>query len=199
MFPGDPNLTLVAYGQGRSVVEYMIDEFGQERMPQLLATLGTGIGIDASLRNVYGFELDGLENRWRESIGADPYIEPTPGPTPTPNAEPTPGYKLLTLPPESSQPTPEPDDSADGEEVVKALDPAEIAEPTEAIEAEVAVDEKGTGDEPTESDSGDEAEEGAPGGVCSAPVAGSVDGTAGMWLLAVVGLVAGRRFLRRDG
>ena len=198
-FPGDPNLTLVAYGQGRSVVEYMIDEFGQERMPQLLATLGTGIGIDASLRNVYGFELDGLENRWREAIGADPYIEPTPGPTPTPNAEPTPGYKLLTLPPESSQPTPEPDDSADGEEVVKALDPAELAEPTEASEAEVAVDEEGTGDEPTESDSGDEAEEGAPGGVCSAPVAGSVDGTAGMWLLAVVGLVAGRRFLRRDG
>ena len=198
-FPGDPNLTLVAYGQGRSVVEYMIDEFGKERMARLLAILGTGIGIDASLRDVYGFELEGLENHWRESIGADPYIEPTPGPTPTPNPEPTPGYKLLTLPPESSSPTAEPDESADGQEVVRALDPTEMPEPTEADVAEVVAEEEGEGDEPvqlTESDSSGESEESAPGGTCSAPVVGSVDGTSGAWLLVVVGLVVGRRFLR---
>jgi hypothetical protein len=82
-FPGDPNLTLVAYGQGRSAVKYMIDEFGEAKMAELLATLGTGIGIDDSLDAVYGFGIDGLENNWREHIGADPYVEATAGPTPT--------------------------------------------------------------------------------------------------------------------
>ncbi|MQG38301.1 MAG: hypothetical protein FI719_08135 [SAR202 cluster bacterium] len=106
-FPGDPNLTLVAYGQGRSVVKYMIDEFGTEKMSELLATLGTGIGIDDALGAVYGFGIRGLEDKWRESIGADPYIEPTPGPTPTPSADPTPTYRLLTQPPESVELEPE--------------------------------------------------------------------------------------------
>ena len=102
-FPGDPNLTLVAYGQGRSVVKYMIDEYGPEKMSELLSVLGTGIDIDDALNVVYGFGIFGLENKWRESIGADPYIEPTPGPTPTPSAEPTPTYRLLTQPPESRE------------------------------------------------------------------------------------------------
>tara|TARA_Y100000588_G_scaffold376053_1_gene453260 strand:+ start:3584 stop:4975 length:1392 start_codon:yes stop_codon:yes gene_type:complete len=106
-FPGDPNLTLVAYGQGRSVVKYMIDEFGTEKMSELLATLGTAIGIDDALGAVYGFGIRGLEDKWRESIGADPYIEPTPGPTPTPSADPTPTYRLLTQPPESVELEPE--------------------------------------------------------------------------------------------
>jgi len=106
-FPGDPNLTLVAYGQGRSVVKYMIDEFGREKMSELFSVLGTGIDIDDALNVVYGFGIYGLENKWRESIGADPYIEPTPGPTPTPSAKPTPTYRLLTQPPESRETDPD--------------------------------------------------------------------------------------------
>lgn len=201
-FPGDPNLTLVAYGQGRSAVEFMIEEFGQPKMAQLLATLGTGIGINGSLQATYGFDMDGLENRWREAIGAEPYIEPTPGPTPTPSAAPTPAYQLLTLPPESVQASPEAGGAADSEEaIVAALEPTEAPEPTEppaiAAENEVGQDQP----EPSEElDNTDQPDEGASGGTCSAPVAGSVDGTAGAWLVMIVGLAAGGRFraLRRS-
>ncbi len=202
-FPGDTNLTLVAYGQGRSAVEFMIEEFGIPPMARLLATLGTGVGIDRALEAAYGFDLDGLEDRWRESIGADPYIEPTPGPTPTPNPVPTPAYKLLTLPPESGPASPEADEGADAEleadadneeAIVAALQPAEAQEPTTpaiATQEEAAVDQP---DQSEQSGSPEQPDEDVPGGTCSAPVAGSVDGTAGAWLVMIVGLVASGRF-----
>ena len=200
-FPGDPNMTLVSYGQSRSVVNYMIDTFGKDAMAQLLATLGTGIGIDAALQVVYGFGIGGLEDRWRDSIGAEPYIEPTPGPTPTPSAEPTPAYQLLTAPPESGTISPEPGASADtGEAVVKAPDAVEVPEPTAPDVAAGVVDAEGAGDKPDQPDqpvAAGEPEPDGPGGTCSSPVVGSVDGTAGAWLLAVVGLVAGRRISGR--
>ncbi|MBT4126011.1 MAG: hypothetical protein HOJ22_00270 [Chloroflexi bacterium] len=184
-FPGDPNLTLVAYGQGRSAVKYMIDEYGEGKMAELLATLGTGIGIDGALEVVYGFGIDGLENLWRESIGAEPYVEATPGPTPTVVAEPTPEYKLLTSPPESS--------NSDSEDV--ANEDPDLPEPTVAPlsvdeEIEPALDEN-------IADLAVEGEEETSSGTCSAPVAGSVDGTSGAWLLVVVGLAAGGRYRAR--
>lgn len=184
-FPGDPNLTLVAYGQGRSAVKYMIDEFGEEKMAELLATLGTGIGIDAALTVVYGFGIDDLENNWREHIGADPYIEPTPGPTPTTVAEPTPAYKLLTSPPESSSSS---TDSKPSEDVEPTTNPtatsaADVVVPETTQEADEEPNE--TAEQlPIESSSG----------TCSAPSTGSVDGTSGAWILMIVGLAAGNRY-----
>ena len=136
-FPGDPNLTLVAYGQGRSVVKYMIDEFGPEKMSELLSVLGTGIDIDDALNVVYGFGIFGLENKWRESIGADPYIEPTPGPTPTPSAEPTPTYRLLTQPPESRETEPDSVDSSEVAESAQASDSS--SESVESMVDEISI------------------------------------------------------------
>jgi hypothetical protein len=195
-FPGDPNLTLVAYGQGRSAVKLLIDDYGEVKMAELLATLGTGIGISNSLEVVYGFNIDEFENIWRDSIGADPYIEPTPGPTPTPAAEPTPGYKLLTSPPESS----DSDENSDAAGDPKAT---ELPEPTVAPLAETNDPEPTFDDasQPGNNDSVNESgvteEESDSGGTCSAPAEGSVDGTAGAWLLLVVGLAAGGRYRSR--
>ncbi|MBT3995789.1 MAG: hypothetical protein HOF01_08325 [Chloroflexi bacterium] len=185
-FPGDPNLTLVAYGQGRSAVKYMIDEYGKEKMAELLTTLGTGLGIDAALDVVYGFGIDGLENLWRESIGAEPYIEPTPGPTPTPNAEPTPTYKLLTSPPSSSSP----DDDSDSE----SNDEVEPTVAPEVVAPEIEVDEPSESGEVESEEPVLIAEEQASGGFCSSPSEGSIDGTSGAWLLVIVGLAAGGRY-----
>jgi MYXO-CTERM domain-containing protein len=165
----------------------MIDEFGEAKMAELLATLGTGIGIDDSLDAVYGFGIDGLENNWREHIGADPYVEATPGPTPTAPVESTPTYKLLTSPPKSSASESTPTKDTDS---VDETEPAQFSETTvdtdlddETVEA--------TYDEPLSI----EAE--ASGGTCSSPSAGSVDGTSGAWLLVVVGLAAGGRYRSR--
>jgi hypothetical protein len=187
-FPGDPNLTLVAYGQGRSAVKYMIDEYGEEKMAELLTTLGTGIGISNALDVVYGFDIDEFENIWRDSIGADEYVAPTPGPTPTPAAEPTPAYKLLTLPPESSS-----SEAAEDAEPTEPPEPTTLPVVPDATDTEV--------DEPVDTDgsesTADDSESETSSGTCSAPSTGSIDGTSGAWLLAIVGLAAGNRFRTR--
>ena len=97
--PGDPNLTLVGYGSGRSAVNFMVTAFGAEKMAKLLATLGSGIPIQDALPVAYGMSFDELENQWRTSIGADLYVAPTVTPTSSvPTATPTPGTLLpLTL------------------------------------------------------------------------------------------------------
>ena len=72
-FPGDPKLTLVSYGQSRSVVKYMIDNYGQEKMYILLNNLSLQMTLDEALLDAYGFDLSTLDLNWRESIGAGPY------------------------------------------------------------------------------------------------------------------------------
>ena len=72
-FPGDPKLTLVAYGQSRSVINYLIDNFGETGMNVLLTNISKGKTIDEALINAYGFDLDTLDSDWRKSIGAGPY------------------------------------------------------------------------------------------------------------------------------
>ena len=72
-FPGDPKLTLVAYGQSRSVINYLIDNFGETGMNVLLTNISKGKTIDEALINAYGYDLDTLDSDWRKSIGAGPY------------------------------------------------------------------------------------------------------------------------------
>lgn len=88
--PGDPDLTLVGYGSGRSAVRFMIEEYGEAKMAELLATIGQGFPIAQAVPRTYGFSYADLEDQWRDSIGADAYVPPTPAPpTATPEATPT--------------------------------------------------------------------------------------------------------------
>ena len=90
-FPGDPNLVIVGYGQARNLVEFMIREWGPEKMADLLAGMADGQNVDRALIQTYGFGIRDLDHHWRESIDADPFVEPTPRPAPTlsPLARPT--------------------------------------------------------------------------------------------------------------
>lgn len=93
VFPGDPNLNLVAYGQSRSAVEYLIAEFGRESISELMATIDSGIPFNAAMQRVYGFDTRGMDVRWRARVGAEPLPDrdrqlsggasPTPEPTTT--------------------------------------------------------------------------------------------------------------------
>ena len=72
-------------------------------MTRLLEILRDGSAIDPALQQVYGFDLDGLEDAWRESIGAAPrpvQAQPTMMPTPThvPTIVPVTGGSLLVTP-----------------------------------------------------------------------------------------------------
>ncbi len=65
--PQDVNLF---YGEAYSVVNYLIDTFGSGKMAELLATFKKGTTTDHALTKVYGLDTDGLEAKWRLSIGA---------------------------------------------------------------------------------------------------------------------------------
>jgi hypothetical protein len=76
----------LSYSQSYSITRYLIEFHGQEKMTSLLVSLRDGLTIDEALMQTYGFNVDGLEGAWRESIGAQPpsfSAQPTVQPTPT--------------------------------------------------------------------------------------------------------------------
>jgi hypothetical protein len=80
-FPSDDAGAGIAYSESYSVVAFLLDSYGKASLQVLLDTLAQGAGYDDALQAVYGFNVDGLEGRWREAIGAPPRAIP---PTPTP-------------------------------------------------------------------------------------------------------------------
>lgn len=58
----------LSYAQSRSLVDFMISRYGQDRMLELLDTFKQGSGYDAALVKVYGFDMDGLDALWRDYV-----------------------------------------------------------------------------------------------------------------------------------
>jgi len=58
----------LAYAQSYSLVEFLIDSYGQQKMFEMLHTFRLGSGYDEALVRVYGFDMDGLDNLWRASL-----------------------------------------------------------------------------------------------------------------------------------
>lgn len=70
--PGRSSDRLLMYGQGYAVVKYMIDTYGEDKFRELFAAFNQGLRIDEALTAVYGFDQDGLDNGWRQSLGLPP-------------------------------------------------------------------------------------------------------------------------------
>lgn len=85
--PNDYNEGLLMYGQGYSVVEFILNEFGHEKMTQIFQELKHG-SADEAFQKVLGVDQDGLENLWRKKVGA-PLKEYASQATATPIAQPT--------------------------------------------------------------------------------------------------------------
>ena len=119
-FPGTPEDIIIGYGAARSIVMFLIDSFGEDKMGELMATINDGRIIDDALIAVYGFDRLGLDAIWRDSIGAPPYVPSEEKALPTPVAYPTilpysltpqagaEVFTTLTPGPEPPTPTPEP-------------------------------------------------------------------------------------------
>ena len=75
-FGGTPEDIIIAYGQGRSVVQYMIDTYGEARMAALFPVLQRTLDIDEALLEVYGMDQFGLDTAWREALGLEPLPSP---------------------------------------------------------------------------------------------------------------------------
>jgi hypothetical protein len=62
----------LSYAQSYSVIAFLIEAYGREKVLELLAVFREGATYDGALEQVYGFGTDGLEDLWRASIGAQP-------------------------------------------------------------------------------------------------------------------------------
>lgn len=79
------------YGAAYSVVEFMLCEYGRDKMSALLAVFAEGSRQEDALQRVYGLSLNELDAQWRSSLGlgprgAAPQTAPTPQAAPTPSA-----------------------------------------------------------------------------------------------------------------
>ncbi len=63
-FPGDERSLLLAYEESKSMVEYIVGEFGPQGIVQVLNVLRQGSDIDSAFRFGTGVSLYELEKRW---------------------------------------------------------------------------------------------------------------------------------------
>jgi hypothetical protein len=105
-----PSRAYLSYSQSYSLVKFLIKTYGQDKMNSLLIALRDGTTVDNALIQVYGFDIDGLENAWRDAVGATPQTasaQPTAQPTPTfvPTYVPFAGAPLAVTPTPYAIPT----------------------------------------------------------------------------------------------
>jgi len=58
----------LSYAESYSLVEYLLDNYGQDKMLDLLTVLKQGSTYDDALTQVYGFDISGLDARWRATL-----------------------------------------------------------------------------------------------------------------------------------
>ncbi|GAI50528.1 unnamed protein product, partial [marine sediment metagenome] len=58
----------LSYAQSYSLVEFLISNYGQGKMLELLNTFREGSSYDGALDKVYGFDMDGLDALWRNYV-----------------------------------------------------------------------------------------------------------------------------------
>ncbi|MDP6043737.1 MAG: peptidase MA family metallohydrolase [Dehalococcoidales bacterium] len=61
----------LAYAQSYSLVEFLIHNYGQSHMLELLRTFRKGSGYDQALGRVYDFDMDGLDRLWQGYVFPD--------------------------------------------------------------------------------------------------------------------------------
>ena len=76
-YSGTPQEILFAYGQGESVVTFMVQEYGAEKMAELMQAITRTLDIDSALMEVYGVDQHGIDSAWRQEIGLE--LLPNPG------------------------------------------------------------------------------------------------------------------------
>lgn len=74
-YTGDPSQVDLYYGEVYSLVAFMLETYGREKLIALLSVLREGVAPDEALHQVYGFGLDGLDDAWRIHLGLRPRSE----------------------------------------------------------------------------------------------------------------------------
>ncbi len=65
----------LSYAQSHSLVSMLIDTFGRAKMLELLTIMTEGIDYDDAFNQVYGFDMDGLDEIWHDYVNQK-YLNP---------------------------------------------------------------------------------------------------------------------------
>jgi hypothetical protein len=130
-FSEHPSAADLSYAESYSLVNYLVTQGGSGKLVQLFGDLRDGQDIETALQHTYSFGLDGLEDRWRASVGAKP--RRAAGMVATATVEPSP---IPTYPPISAAPvapgdlSPGPSPSGGGETATAVASPSPAADST---------------------------------------------------------------------
>jgi hypothetical protein len=58
----------LSYAQSYSLIEFLITNYGRDKMLELLNTFSQGSSYDGALEKVYDFDMDGLDTLWRDYV-----------------------------------------------------------------------------------------------------------------------------------
>ena len=75
-FSGTNRDILIGYGQGESVVTFLLNTYGSKPMPTVFEQIQSTFDIDLALERAYGFDQHGLDSLWREHMGVIPLADP---------------------------------------------------------------------------------------------------------------------------
>jgi hypothetical protein len=67
-FSADSNKAVLSYAESYTLVEYLVKQYGSGKMLNLLQTFQNGSTSDGAFQKVYGFDMDGLDNQWRNWV-----------------------------------------------------------------------------------------------------------------------------------
>ena len=73
-FSSDLDKAYLSYAESYSLVEYLLDSYGGEKMLHLLTLFKRGSTYDEALTGAYGFTISELDARWRESLEASTVV-----------------------------------------------------------------------------------------------------------------------------
>lgn len=66
-FPSEAARAYVAYAQSAAVVQYLLDQYGIEKIHQLIDAYGEQMDCEAGFYRTYGFSLAQLEGEWQKA------------------------------------------------------------------------------------------------------------------------------------
>jgi hypothetical protein len=109
----------LSYSESYSIVKFLLETYGRNKMTALLVAMRDGNSADEALSAVYGFNTEGLDEAWRASIGgrrraAASIPTSMPSPTTVPTIVPVSGVPLAIAPTPFSYPTAGPTQAASG-------------------------------------------------------------------------------------
>ena len=67
-FPHDKNGLVLAYEESKSVVEFMIRQYGQQGMRDLLGLLRQGVDIESAFEKQFAISFEKFEDQWRNHL-----------------------------------------------------------------------------------------------------------------------------------